>query len=78
MLDRLEERERRRAEARSKARRLLFIDMLKSYAAPLLVAAFINPLISPTTAHMGPVNYALLLLGLAMIGYALIFAEAKE
>ena len=78
MLEKLEERERRREAARDKARRALFIDMLKSYAGPILVAAFINPLLASATGRLGGVNYALLLVGLAMIGCALTFVEAKE
>lgn len=78
MLDRVEERERRREAARARARRALFVDMLKSYAGPVFVAAFINPLLSPAPSRMGAPNYAMLLSALAMIGLALMLAEAKE
>ena len=78
MLDELEQRERRREAAKSRARRALFGDMLKSYAGPLLVAAFITPLLSPAPARMSEINYALLLVGLAMIGSALILVEGRE
>ena len=78
MLEWAEEREQRRTAARQRACRALLIDMLKSYAGPILVAAFINPLLANATGRLGSVNYALLILGLAMIGCALTFVEAKE
>lgn len=43
---RVDEREQARSRAKLRARRALFVDMLKSYAAPLILAAFINPLLA--------------------------------
>ena len=63
MLDRLEEQERRREAAKARARRALFVDMLKSYGGPLVVAAFITPLLSPAAFRLAEINYALLLIG---------------
>lgn len=77
MLHRLEERERRREAAQARARRALVIDMLKSYAGPIVLVAFVDPFLSPA-GRFGGANYALLLIGLAMIGLALIFVQAKE
>ena len=75
------ERDARRQERRWAARRVLIVDMLKSYAAPLILAAFIVPALNVTGGHpvpLGALNYALLILGLAMIGLAIIFVPEKE
>lgn len=47
MVTQVTERHVRRAEATATARHALIIDMLKSYAAPVILAAFINPLCKP-------------------------------
>ena len=75
------ERDVRRQERRWEARRTLFIDMLKSYAAPLILAAYIVPALNPTSsAHvrLGGANYVLLLAGLVMIGLALMFVRERD
>ena len=75
------ERYAQRQERRWAARRVLIVDMLKSYAAPLILSAFIVPALNVTggpPARLGAVNYALLILGLAVMGLAIIFVPEKE
>lgn len=76
----ISEREGRRIRRRWAARGALFVDMLKSYAAPLILAAYIVPALNQGgehPLHLGAANYVLLIVGLAMIGLALILVDER-
>ena len=80
VLEQLHRREEATAKAKWRARHALLIDMMKSYAAPLLVVGYVNPILSEAggAVKLGAPNYAVIILGLAMAGGALIFVPAKE
>ena len=81
MLDDIRRRDQLRAERKRRGRVALGVDMLKSYAGPVILAAFLNPILQGADGrflHLGLFNYLLLIAGLAMICLALIFAPAKD
>ena len=78
MLHEIDRREQVKAQARWRARHALLIDMMKTYASPLLLAAFVNPLLGSGPFRFGPANYVLVVFGLAMALGALIFVPARR
>lgn len=58
----------------------MIIDMAKSYAGPLLIVGYINPVVAAggASVRLGPPNYAVLMLGLALAAFALTFVPGKE
>ena len=81
MLSDLDEREQVRTARKRRGRVALAVDMLKSYAGPVVLAAFLNPLLqngAGGSSRFGVYNYLLLVAGLAMIGLAFIFAPERD
>ena len=74
------DRQTRRNQRRWAARNALFVDMLKSYAAPLVLAAYIVPALNQSSdaPRLGAANHALLVVGLAMMGLALMLVRERE